>query len=962
MSDPEAGAYHDSALPLADRITDLLSRLTLDEKTALLHQHQPAIPRLGVGAFRTGTEVLHGLAWLGEATVFPQPVGLAASWDPDLVRRVGAAVGAEVRGLHHKDPERAGLNVWAPVVNQLRDPRWGRNEEGYAEDPLLTGVMGTAYARGLRGDHPRYLKTAPTLKHFLGYNNEVRRDTTSSNLSPRVLHEYELPPFRSPLADGAAVAVMAAYNLVNHRPAHLSPLINDVLRPWAGDDILVVSDAQAPSNVVAPQAYYPDHAAATAALLRAGIDSFTDNDTRSEITIARVDAALERGLITEADLDTALRHVFAIRYRLGEFDPADANPYTAITADVINCGEHQRLAREAATSALVLLKNSDDLLPLSATTRVAVIGPLADAVYEDWYSGTLPYAVTARAGLADRLGDAAVTYVEGVDRVVLREAATGLVVHPEDQPDGGQLRLSADTAGPRAHFDLFDWGDGVYALRAVANGRHVTAVDADATPLRNDQPGPNGWVVRETFRIAERADGALVLRHVATGRYVTAAADGTLGATAATPADALGLAIETVGSGVDAAVEAARAADVAVVALGNHPMVNGRECEDRVSLDLPATQQRLIEAVHAANPATVLVLTSSYPYAIGWADEHVPAILWSAHGGQEFGNALADVLLGDASPAGRLTQTWYRDDADLPDLLDYDIIASDATYLYFRGTPLYPFGHGLTYSQVEYRDLRLGAPAVDADGSVTVTVEVVNTGGREVDEVVQLYTHQQRSRVKLPVRQLRGFDKVRLAPGSSATVTFTLNAADLSFWDVTRGRMVVEEARHTVMVGASSADIRRTATLDVRGEQIPPRPVAGRPLRAVDHDGHCGVALVDESTVAGDAVGAVEAGGWITFDGVDFGRGVRAVGARVTRAGDSAGTLTLRVDDPVRGQVVATLTVPPTGSAYDWTHVTAPAAETTGVRDLYLVFGAPGTRLAEVTFDAVTIDGQGTQA
>ncbi len=947
MSDSEAGAYTDSALPLADRVNDLISRLTLDEKLALLHQHQPAIDRLGVSPFRTGTEALHGLAWQGEATVFPQAVGLGATWDLDLVRRVGEAVGDEVRGLHHKDPERASLNVWAPVVNQLRDPRWGRNEEGYAEDPLLTGAMGTAYSRGLRGDHPVYLKTAPTLKHFLGYNNETRRDRTSSNLSPRVLHEYELPPFRAPLAAGAAVGVMASYNLVNNRPAHLSPLINDVLRTWTSDDILVVSDAQAPSNVVESQGYYPDHAAATAALLKAGVDSFTDNDVKSEITIARAAEALARGLITEADLDTALRHIFAIRLRLGEFDPGGANPYAAITADVINCAEHQRLAREAARAAIVLLKNEADVLPLAAPTTVAVLGPLSDVLFEDWYSGTLPYSSTARRGLADRLGDAVVRHEDGVDRVVLREAAGDRFVTAATHADGAPLRLAA---GPD-EFDMFDWGDGVYALRAVANGRHVTVVDAEGAPLVNNQPGPNGWVVRETFRIAERPDGALVLRHVATGRYVAAAPDGSLGATAETPADALGLSIETVHSGVDAAVDAAREADVAIVVLGNHPMVNGRECEDRVDLDLPPTQQRLIEAVHAANPSTVLVLTSSYPYAIGWADEHVPAIVWSAHGGQEFGNALAEILLGDASPSGRLPQTWYRDDADLPDLLDYDIIASDATYLYFRGTPLYPFGHGLTYSRVEYRDLRVSSATLDADGEVTVTVEVVNTGEYEVDEVVQLYTHQQRSRVKLPVRQLRGFAKVRLAPAASATVTLPLRAADLAFWDVTQGRMVVEDARHTVLVGASATDVRATTVVDVRGEHIAPRAVTGRSLRAVDHDDYCGVALVDESTVTGDAVRAVEPGGWITFDGVDLGRGVRTVGARVAQAVDSAGTITLRVDDPVRGQVVATLTVPPTGSEYAWAEVSAPAADATGIRDLYLIFDAPGTRIAELRFD-----------
>ena len=359
MGDLAASTFLDPAAPLRDRVADLLSRLTLEEKTALLHQHQPPVPRLGLAGFRTGTEALHGLAWLGPATVFPQAVGLASTWNIDLVRAVGVAVGDETRGFHHKDPTRGGLNVWAPVVNQLRDPRWGRNEEGYAEDPYLTGLMATAYAAGLRGDHPRFLKTAPTLKHFLGYNNETRRDTSSSNLWPRVLHDYELPAFRTAIASGAAVAVMASYNLVNGRPAHLSPLINDALRRWTEDEVLLVSDAAAPTNVAGVQGYYADHVDSHAALVRAGVDSFTDNDDRPAVTVERLATALSRGLLTPDDIEDAARRVLTIRFRLGEFDPPEDNPYAAITADVINCPEHQALALDAARQAIVMLRNDE---------------------------------------------------------------------------------------------------------------------------------------------------------------------------------------------------------------------------------------------------------------------------------------------------------------------------------------------------------------------------------------------------------------------------------------------------------------------------------------------------------------------------------------------------------------------------------------------------------------------------
>ena len=322
MTDTPPPPFRRPDLPLAERVDDLLGRLTLPEKVALLHQHQPAVDRLGLAAFKTGTEALHGVAWLGEATVFPQAVGLATSWNPDLVRRVGAAAGDEVRGLHHKDPARVGLNVWAPVVNPLRDPRWGRNEEGYAEDAYLSGLIGDAYARGLAGDHPRVLRTAPTLKHFLGYNNETDRCTTSSNLSQRVLREYELPAFRRPIENGSAVAVMAAYNLVNGRPAHVSPYLNDDLRTWTGDEVYVVSDAYAPSNLADPQqqAWFTDHAESHAAALKAGIDSFTDVDDRSHITTERIHEAMRRGLIDAADVDRSVRRARPIRTRRREFD------------------------------------------------------------------------------------------------------------------------------------------------------------------------------------------------------------------------------------------------------------------------------------------------------------------------------------------------------------------------------------------------------------------------------------------------------------------------------------------------------------------------------------------------------------------------------------------------------------------------------------------------------------------
>ena len=424
-ADDPAYAFRNPKLSADRRVDDLLSRLTLDEKISLFHQWQPAIPRLGIQSFKTGTEALHGVAWLGETTVFPQAVGLASTWDPALLKQIGSAVGDEVRGFQQERPAGWGLNLWAPVVNPLRDPRWGRNEEGYSEDPYLTSSMATAYGTGLTGGDPDHLKTAPTLKHFLGNNNEVDRTTTSSDLRPRVLKEYEEQAFKPTIEADAATGVMSSYNLVNGRPATVNPALDDV-RTWTSRDLLNVTDADAPNNLTGTggQKYYDTLAEGNAATLKAGIDSFTTDDTNSLPTTAAIKSAVSTGLLKKSDIDTAAGHVLNIRFRLGEFDPGGGK-YGSIDKSVINSPAHQKLARKAAADAAVLLKNSGATLPLKTSAKnVAVVGPLADTLYTDWYSGTLPYAVTPAEGISAKLGTP-VSSSEGVDRIALRDTATG---------------------------------------------------------------------------------------------------------------------------------------------------------------------------------------------------------------------------------------------------------------------------------------------------------------------------------------------------------------------------------------------------------------------------------------------------------------------------------------------------------------------------------------------------------
>lgn len=971
---PQPPPFRDPALPVDRRVDDLLDRLTADERLALLHQFTPAVDRLGLAAFRTGQEALHGVAWMGPATVFPQAVGLGATWHPELVRRVGEAVSREIRALRAKD-DRGGLNVWAPTVNLLRNPLWGRGEEGYAEDPALTSAIATAFTRGLRGDHPVYWRTAPVLKHWLAHNNETARDTSSASVRPRVLHEYDLRAFRGPVEAGAVAGVMPAYNLVNGRPNHLSPYLEDTLRAWTDQELLVCSDAGAPSNLVEPQGYFATHEEAVAAALRAGVDSFTDHGTDASVILGRLRGALSRGLIGPEDVERAARRQLTVRCLLGEFDP-EGGPYADETR--FDTAEHRELAREAAEAAVVLLANEPQagegpLLPLGEPERIAVVGLLGDACKLDWYSGALLHRSSPLDGLRERFGADRVTFAEGVDRIRLRTASGALLRVPDGGPadtaraaeaalDPALLAgrtdlppLTADAEG--SELALVDWGDGVLTLRAP-DGRYLSVAEDGFVRASAEEPG--GWVVQETFRLEaagsdgrdgdDRADGAQgshgtrrshgdghLLLHLGSGGYVSVAADGVK--VAADRESAEVFSVETVERGEEAVARAAAAADVVVVVAGNDPHINGRETEDRTTLALPAHQDRLWRAAHAANPRTVLVLVSSYPYAVPDAAAALPALLWTAHGGQAAGTALARVLAGDVSPAGRLPQTWYAADADLPDLLDYDVIGGRQTYLYFDGTPLFPFGHGLSYTTFDYEEL---TAAVDGE-TVRLSCTVTNTGAVASDEVAQVYARAVAPSVPRPHRELVAHERVRLAPGASATLSFEVPVSALGFWDVARGRWTVEPGAYEFQAGASSADIRRTVRVETAGGAPGPRPVLVAGLSAADYDDQSGTVIVDRTKVSGDAVTPADPaeGGTLVYRSCDFAGG--GSGATVTVAGE--GTVDLSLAD---GTPLARVEVPPTGGPYAYTTLGVPLL-LQGVVDLHIALRGP-LRLAHLGF------------
>nr|WP_260860128.1 glycoside hydrolase family 3 C-terminal domain-containing protein [Streptomyces cupreus] len=922
-------------MPVAKRVDDLLARLTLDEKIGFLHQFAPAVERLGVAAFRTGQEALHGVAWMGPATVFPQAVGLGATWNPDLVRRIGEAVSRETRAMRARD-ERVGLNVWSPTVNLLRHPLWGRNEEGYSEDPKLTSAIATAYTRGLRGEHPTYWRTAPVLKHWLAHNNETDRDTSSSSIHPRVLHEYDLRAFQETVEAGAVAGVMPAYNLVNGRPNHVSPHLREHLRTWTEEELLVCSDAGAPSNLVDSEHYFDTHEEATAASLRAGVDSFTDHGTDSSKITARVRKAYERGLLTEADVDTAVRRQLSVRFRLGEFDDHE-------DPGAFDTPEHRALAQEAAEQSVVLLRN-DGVLPLAPGSRVAVVGLLADECKLDWYSGTLIHRSTPLEGLYERFGAERVEFAEGVDRIRLR-TSTGLFLYVQEGAASDEVRgaegaldpallagrtdlppLTTDPVG--TELALVDWGEGLLTLRAP-DGRYLSVAEDGYVRASADQPG--GWVVQETFRLEPHGKGHL-LRHIGTGRHVCVAADGVKVAEE-NPEVFEAVVVER---GEQAVARAAAQADVVLVVAGNDPHINGRETEDRTSLHLPAHQERLLRAARAVNPKTVLALVSAYPYAV--EPGSLAALLWTAHGGQATGTALARILAGDVSPAGRLPQTWYASDADLPDLLDYDVIGGRQTYLYFEGTPLYPFGHGLSYASFSYGDLSTRV----TEDAVHVSFTVTNIGGVTADEVAQLYTRAVDPSVPRPRRELLDHRRVTLGPGERTELTFEVPLSAFAFWDVAHGRWHLDPGLYDVMAGGSSEDIRLRTTVILDGDPVAPRAVRERGLDAADFDEQSGTGIVDRTRTTGDAVTpAGDRAGELLYRACDFGTGVTEVTATV--AGEGTVEISLGGTPPL-----ATLTADTSSGPYAYTTLTAEfTAE--GVHDVRLRLRGP-LRLAHVGF------------
>lgn len=895
--------YMNTELEAKARAEDLVSRLTLEEKIESMVQYQPAIERLGIRAYKHGTEAAHGMAWLGEATSFPQPIGLGCTWNPELMKEIGSAIGDEARVFYQRNPEVNGLTLWAPTVDMERDPRWGRTEEAYGEDPVLTGELTAALVQGMQGDHPSIFKSVATLKHFIGNNNEINRGSCSASIDPRNMKEYYQAAFKPAFVKGGARSMMTSYNSVNGTPTILLDDVKRVVKEEWGMDGFIVSDAGDLLGIVNDHRYYDTYKEAVAHAIKAGIDSITDDKDKS---CAAIREALAEGLLAESDLDEALRNTFGVRIRLGEFDPEEQNPYANTPESKLNAPEHAALSRRAATESIVLLKNDaaqggGKLLPISRHSEggIALIGPLGDVVYRDWYSGTLPYRVTPLEGIR-KAAAGRVVYSSGNDIVALRaEDGRPLVLDNE----GAKLSTAEDLSAEPEKFELTDWGSGSHTLRSQTNGKLLSS--ADDVHLAATADEAFGWFVKEIVGLTPQ-DGEAEGFGLTTWngkRIDLAACRGPLTieqeGEPATKHDWIKKTIVT--DGLAEAVQAAKESETAIVFVGNNPLINGKEEIDRPSLELPPGQQALIRAVLEANPRTVVVILGSYPFVLGELAEQVPAILYSSHGGQELGHALSDILFGEEAPAGRLNMTWYSSAEGLTDIMDYDIMKGKRTYQYADEKPLYPFGHGLSYADFSYGELEItDETTISMDGNVRyagqvrVAVTVTNESALPADEVVQLYVRVEGSRVQRPLKKLVAFRRVRIAAGVSQRIEFLVTGEELAMWDVTRDRFVLEKGEYVFMAGASSSDIRCSASAQLQGGTTIPKRDLTAITRAENYDDYEDV-LLDESKEGGTCVTPVAGGsGWLEFRDVDLLQvsGDCSFVGRVL-VGPSGGTLTI---------------------------------------------------------------------
>lgn len=820
--------FRDPSLSEEQRVNDLVSRLTLKEKADQLLYTAPAIPRLGIPSYNWWNEALHGVARAGFATVFPQSITIANSWDEGLIFNVANAISDEARAKYHEFQRRGktgiyqGLTFWSPNINIFRDPRWGRGHETYGEDPFLTARMGYQFVKGLQGDDPRYLKTVATAKHYAVHSGpESLRHEFNANVSEVDLRETYLPAFRTLVVDAGAYSVMGAYNMFRGIPCCANPILYGILRNEWGFKGYIVSDCWAISDFYKFTKYAKDSAEAAAQAVKAGTDLECGVDYNNLLT------AVERGLLTEEDINTAARRIFTARFRLGMFDPDDIVPYAGIPY-FANCSDYNNtLARKAASESIVLLKNSDNALPLAKSVKtIAVIGPNADnfeALIGN-YNGIPKDPVTILRGIMNKVTpETEVLYAEGSD---LADGIHNLTVIPSrylQAPDGKQGALGEyfnnremkgepvftrrddqinfywEHSSPSTDLPDDDFGvrwttylvppeSGSYAIGTWgSSGYEVLFEGKQVLAERNEH-----HAFHKEFQVELQAGQKYKIEVL----YKNYAGDADMKLLWSQPRKDM----------LQKAVAAAGKADAVILVLGLSQRLEGEEMPikiegfsggDRTDIQLPAVQEKLLDAMVATGKPVIVVLTSGGAIAINKAQEKAAAILLAGYSGQQGGNAVADVIFGDYNPAGRLPVTYYKSIGQIPEFENYDMAGK--TYRYFTKEPLYPFGYGLSYTTFSYSDLSLAEKAV-AGEKITVKVKVTNTGKVEGDEVVQLYLTDEKATTPRPVRQLEGFSRISLKPGESKVVEFALEPRQFSIINK-KNKRVIEPGYFSITVG-----------------------------------------------------------------------------------------------------------------------------------------------------------------
>jgi len=834
---PKDAPYLDVSLPVEQRVDDLVSRMTLPEKVSQMRDHAAAIPRLGVPKYDWWNEGLHGVAFGGYATNFPQVIGMAATWDTDLVHRMAEVISTEARAKYHEAMREDhhemffGLTFWAPNVNIFRDPRWGRGQETYGEDPFLTGRMAVAFVSAMQGNDPKHLKVVSTPKHFAVHSGpEPLRHRFDVKVSPHDLEDTYMPAFRAAVTEARAQSVMCAYNAVDGLPACASPmLLRDHLRNDWGFDGYVVSDCAAVADVATGHKFAPDFAHASAVAIKAGTDLECQYDKGA--AFSALEQSVKQGLVAEADVDRALKRLFTARFRLGMFDPPDSYAYGRIAVSEVNSAEHRALALRAAREAIVLLRNDKGLLPLSPGTRtIAVVGPTAELVQslQGNYNGTPPDPVSPLAGIEHRFRNAKVLYAQGSTLAAgfgVPIAHTALRTADGKEGLSGEYFGTPDLAGKpvavRADRTVnFNW-DKAIPVAGLQRDHFSVRWTGTFTP-----PAPGDYTLGARVAFCYACDSNEQFRLYVDGKPVAGTAkqekteallhfDSTrphpvrLDYWHGTAAAGIDLVWQPPATALaDEAVAAAKASDVVVALVGLSPQLEGEEMPvklegfaggDRTDIRLPRVQRDLLQALKAAGKPLVVVLTSGSALALPEENAYASAILEAWYPGEEGGTAIAETLAGDNNPAGRLPLTFYASVDQLPPFEEYSM--ANRTYRYFGGKPLYGFGYGLSYSRFQYGNLKLSSSSLAAGDPLVVDVDVTNAAGPAGDEVVELYLTQPKLALT-PLRTLGGFTRVHVGPGETAHVRLEVDPRTLGQVDE-KGERVVGPGRYVVAVGGA---------------------------------------------------------------------------------------------------------------------------------------------------------------